>query len=376
MAKNKIYDSSLINQVRQESALYDSYIAPNADINEYLHQMQNPSVNAEPDDYGVFDHISNAYYNWQRDRNTSLKDTALGDYVRIDQDINTLNGAINYINAYSDYNNALNGLLQDPYNKDLENSVDEAKNRMVQYQEDYTRLRSGNMNDEKLSNKLNLFLDKEDFNSFLTIANKEIKPYEGVIDPNTLYGKKDEALTAADQYQTKIEEYDSKITSDYYRRKSEEPGMDLTDIDTYLYKLPGLMGSSAATLEETLATTAGAWAAGAAVGSVGGPVGTILGGIAGGAVAIAGALYSRDTESKAEVYNYYKQSVQNELTKQNKSDSILKEAKAQMSKLGYTKDQINDDDFVWDRILTKDIELNNIALNKAMTNNDGQLKAL
>jgi hypothetical protein len=42
-----------------------------------------------------------------------------------------------------------------------------------------------------------------------------------------------------------------------------------------------------------------------------------------------------------------------------------------MSKLGYTKDQINNDDFVWDRILTKDIELNNIALNKAMTNNDG-----
>ena len=376
MAKNKIYDSSLINQVRQESALYDSYIAPNADINEYLHQMQNPSVNAEPDNYGVLDHISNAYYNWQRDRNTSLKDTALGDYVRIDQDMNTLNGAINYINAYSDYNNALNGLLQDPYNKDLENSVNEAKNRMVQYQEDYTRLRSGNMNDEKLSNKLNLFLDKEDFNSFLTTANKEIKPYEGVIDPNTLYGKKDEALTAADQYQTKIEEYDSKITSDYYRRKSEEPGMDLTDIDTYLYKLPGLMGSSAATLEETLATTAGAWAAGAAVGSVGGPAGTILGGIAGGAVAIAGNLYSRDTESKAEVYNYYKQSVQNDLTKQNKSDAILKEAKSQMDKLGYTKDQINDDDFVWDRILTKDIELNNIALNKAMTNNDGQLKAL
>jgi hypothetical protein len=46
--------------------------------------MQNPSINVRPDEYDVFDHISNAYYNWQRDRNTSLKDTALGDYVRID----------------------------------------------------------------------------------------------------------------------------------------------------------------------------------------------------------------------------------------------------------------------------------------------------
>jgi hypothetical protein len=180
---------------------------------------------------------------------------------------------------------------------------------MRQYSEDYNRLRSGDMNDDKLSNKLNLFLDKEDFNSFINTANKETKSLNGVVDPNTLYGKKDEALNAADKYQTKIEEYDSKITSDYYRRKSEEPGMDLTDIDTYLYKLPGLMGSSAATLEETLATTAGAWAAGAAVGSIGGPAGTVLGGIAGGAIAIAGNLYSRDKESKAEVYNYYKQSV-------------------------------------------------------------------
>lgn len=376
MAKNKIYDSSLINSVRQESELYDSYLSPRANINEYLHQMQNPSINVRPDEYNVFDHISNAYYNWQRDRNTSLKDTALGDYIRIDQDINTLNGAVNYITAYQDYNNSLNALSQDPYNKDLANSVNEAEDRMRQYSEDYNRLRSGDMNDDKLSNKLNLFLDKEDFNSFINTVNKETKSLDGVVDLNTLYGKKDEALNAADKYQTKIEEYDSKITSDYYRRKLEEPGMDLADIDTYLYKLPGLMGSSAATLEETLATTAGAWAAGAAVGSIGGPAGTILGGIAGGAVAIAGNLYSRDKESKAEVYNYYKQSVQNELTKQNKSDSILKEAKAQMSKLGYTKDQINNDDFVWDRILTKDIELNNIALNKAMTNNDGQLKAL
>lgn len=377
MAKNKIYDSSLINAVRQDNELYNYYLTPQVDIDEYFHQMQNPSVDVAPDDYDLLDHISNAYYNWQRNRNTSLKDTALGDYVRVDQDINTLNGAINYITAYSDYNNALDGLLQDPYNKDLSNSVDEAQYKMRQYQEDYDRLRSGNMNDEKLNNKLNLFLDKEDFNSFLTVANKEVKPTDGVVDPYTLYGRKDEALNAADQYQTKIDEYDSKITSGYYRRKSEEPGMDLTDIDTYLYKLPGLMGSSAATLEETLATTAGSWAAGAAIGSmVGGPAGTILGGIAGGAIAIAGNLLSRDVEAKAEVYNYYKQSVQNELTKQNKGDSILKEAKSQMDKLGYSKDQIKDDDFVWDRVLTRDIELNNIALNKAMTNNDGHLKAL
>ena len=374
MAKNKIYDNSLINTVRQESQLYDSYLAPRTDVSEYLHYMQNPSVDIAPDDYGFLDHISNAYYNWQRNRNTTLKDTALGDYVRIDQDINILKDAANYIAAFNDYNNALNNLLKDPYNKDIADSVDEAKDRMKQYSEGYNMLRKNEMNDDKLNNKLNLLLDNEDYNSFISIANKEINPIDGVVDPNTLYGRKDEALTAADQYQTKIDEYDSKITSNYYRRKSEEPGMDLSDIDTYLYKLPGLMGSSAATLEETLATTAGAWAAGAVGGSIGGPVGSIVGAVGAGTIAIIGNLYSRDQESKAEVYNYYKQSVQNALSKQSKT--ILKDAKAKMKEQGYTKDQINDDDFVWDRILTRDIKVDNIALNKAMTNNDGQLKAL
>jgi hypothetical protein len=38
------------------------------------------------------------------------------------------------------------------------------------------------------------------------------------------------------------------MNSDYYNRKKSSPGMDLADIDTYLYKMPGLMGSSASSL--------------------------------------------------------------------------------------------------------------------------------
>nr|UVM81904.1 MAG: hypothetical protein [Bacteriophage sp.] len=90
--------------------------------------------------------------------------------------------------------------------------------------------------------------------------------------------------------------------------------MDLTDIDTYLFKMPGLMGSSAATITNDILTTGTTYAA-TSIGSSFGPIGTAVGMTVGAGAAIVGNLFSRERESKGEVYSNYKTSVLNQIDK-------------------------------------------------------------
>jgi hypothetical protein len=117
-------------------------------------------------------------------------------------------------------------------------------------------------------------------------------------------------LFEASNAQNKADEYNNKLKSDYYRRKSQQPGMDLTDIDTYLFKLPGLMGSSAATMVNDILTTGTTYAA-TALGAHFGPIGAAVGLVAGAGASIVGNLFSRERESKGEVYSNYKSAVIN-----------------------------------------------------------------
>lgn len=90
--------------------------------------------------------------------------------------------------------------------------------------------------------------------------------------------------------------------------------MDLTDIDTYLFKLPGLMGSSAATMVNDILTTGTTYAA-TALGAHFGPIGAAVGLVAGAGASIVGNLFSRERESKGEVYSNYKSAVINQVDK-------------------------------------------------------------
>ncbi|MFR0885646.1 MAG: hypothetical protein ACLSGJ_10840 [Lachnospira eligens] len=93
--------------------------------------------------------------------------------------------------------------------------------------------------------------------------------------------------------------------------------MDLTDIDTYLYKLPGLMGSSASSLGSQLIGTIGA-----ILTNKGG-----LGALGGITAVIGGNINARDQESKAEIYSNYKQGLINAAEKNKINKDVLKEAK-------------------------------------------------
>lgn len=379
--KRKVYDTSLIDSIRQRTALYDAYQAPKANIEEYFHTMENPSYEGAPDDYGVTDWVSNAFNDWNLKRNEAIRDSALGDYVMADQDYNTILNAKNYIQAVRNINAILPQLRQDPNNQDLKQEVKQLSDTILNNKEAYDNILNDKLNDSSLNTKLKTDFVNGNWNSALSEIDRQTteqidKATGSYADPNTLYAKKSSALFQADVAQNTADEYNSKLTSDYYRRKSQQPGMDLTDIDTYLFKLPGLLGSSAATITNDILTTGTTYAT-TSIGSSFGPIGAAAGMVAGAGVSILGNLLSRERESKGEVYSNYKSAVLNQINKSGISKQLLKDAKAEMQRMGsYTQEQIDNDDYVYDQLLTNQVKVNNVKFDKIRLNNFEGMKSL
>lgn len=379
--KRKVYDTSLTDSIRQRTALYDAYQAPKANVKEYFHTMENPRYEGAPDDFGVTDWVSNAFNDWNLKRNEVIRDSALGDYVMADQDYNTILNAKNYIQAVRDINTILPQLRQDPTNKDLKQQVKLLSDTILNNKEAYNNILNDKLNDSSLNTKLKTDFINGNWNSALSEIDRQTteqidKATGSYSDPNTLYARKSQALVQADIAQNNADEYNSKLTSDYYRRKSQQPGMDLTDIDTYLFKIPGLMGSSAATITNDILTTGTTYAA-TSIGSSFGPIGTVVGMTVGAGAAIVGNLFSRERESKGEVYSNYKTSVLNQIDKSGISKQLLKDAKAEMQRMGsYTQEQIDNDDYVYDQLLTNQVKVNNVKFDKIRLNNFEGMKSL
>lgn len=379
--KRKVYDTSLTDSIRQRTALYDAYQAPKANVEEYFHTIENPRYEGAPDDFGVTDWVSNAFNDWNLKRNEVIRDSALGDYVMADQDYNTILNAKNYIQAVRDINTILPQLRQDPTNKDLKQQVKLLSDTILNNKEAYNNILNDKLNDSSLNTKLKTDFINGNWNSALSEIDRQTteqidKATGSYSDPNTLYARKSQALVQADIAQNNADEYNSKLTSDYYRRKSQQPGMDLTDIDTYLFKIPGLMGSSAATITNDILTTGTTYAA-ISIGSSFGPIGTAVGMTVGAGAAIVGNLFSRERESKGEVYSNYKTSVLNQIDKSGISKQLLKDAKAEMQRMGsYTQEQIDNDDYVYDQLLTNQVKVNNVKFDKIRLNNFEGMKSL
>ncbi len=84
--KKKVYDTSLIDGIRQRTAMYDAMIAPQINTEEYMHRMANPDANYEeaPDNYGFTDWASNAFYDWNLTKAQTERDAKLGEYLMAD----------------------------------------------------------------------------------------------------------------------------------------------------------------------------------------------------------------------------------------------------------------------------------------------------
>lgn len=371
--KKKVYDTSLIDSIRQRTAMYDAMIAPQINTEEYMHRMANTDANYEeaPDNYGFTDWASNAFYDWNLTKAQTERDAKLGEYVMADQDYNTLISLKDYINSSRAVIELSRQLSQDPTNEQLKQQLQEASLMQINNKSAYDTAVSGKFNNNYLNSYITGSLKQGNLDNTLIEIDKEINPItrpDGSMKDDNIYNKRIISLRDAEIQSDKVKRFDEKLTSEYYRKNKEKPGMDYSDIDTWLFKLPGLAGSSAASVGSSLLGTISAYYAA----SAGNPL------VAGAAalISIGSNLYSRDQESKAEVFQNYKQSVKNTAKKLGVDESVLADAKIKMAQQGYSADQINDDEYVYDRILSGDIKINNRKFNKAMLDNREGLRSL
>lgn len=371
--KKKVYDTSLIDGIRQRTAMYDAMIAPQINTEEYMHRMANPDANYEeaPDNYGFTDWASNAFYDWNLTKAQTERDAKLGEYIMADQDYNTLISLKDYINSSKAVIELSRQLSQDPTNEQLKQQLQEASLMQVNNKSAYDTAISGKFNNNYLNSYITGSLKQGNLDNTLIEIDKEINPItrpDGSMQDDNIYNKRIVSLRDAEIQSDKAKRFDEKLTSQYYRKNKEKSGMDFSDIDTWLFKLPGLLGSSAASVGSSILGTLSAYYAA----SAGNPL------VAGAAalVSIGSNLYSRDQESKSEVFQNYKQSVKNSAKKLGVDEDVLADAKIKMAQQGYSTEQINDDEYVYDRILSGDIKINNRKFNKAMLDNREGLRSL
>ena len=371
MAKQKIYDPSLINSVRQRSRDYSNYLSPKADLDSYVHTMSNiPTQDSAPDSFGVSDYLSNAFYDWNLTRNETNKDTALGEYVFLQKDYDILIGAQQYLEGVKNVLQLRKAMDTDPNANTPENKqlLREESIKVQNNKVNYDKLLAKDFNDQAVSD--NIFPERFAGKPIdLQIENIQTVLGDGEVDRQGVIARRDDALKKAEKYKNFAEYWQSKMTSQYYSDKKNSPGMDLMDIDTYLYKLPGLLGSSASSAGSQLIGTLGAMFSTRGAGGVMGTLGSLT-------AFVTGNVYARDQESKAEVYQNYKQNVMNSAKKDGIEKQVLKDAKSQMQEMGYTQEQIDNDDFVYDQILSNKVKVNNTPLNHIRLNKMDGLKSL
>lgn len=379
MKKQKVYDPSLINSVRQRQSLYDTYIQPKGKVvEEYTRDMQNPVSLDKPDSFGAMEFAANAYYDWNQTLNSINKDEELGRFIRADEDYNTLLGLKEYINATRGIIDISKQLEQNPNDEQLKQRLRDLSRISIDSKPSYDKALNGEFNMQSLNDQLPYQIQKGRWDALLAEidfqTNLYLKPNQTELEDNNtdnIYNIRAMSLKRAQKYAEKAQYFDSKITSNYYKLKKSQPGMDFTDLDTYLYKLPGLFGSSANSLGKQILGTASAVVA--SLLRTRNPVVAVLAGIG----SVAANLAARDSESNAEVYSNYKSAVQNSVKKAGISRSILSEAKNQMKNSGkYTQTQIDDDDYIYDQILSGNINVSNNTFDKIRLDHLDGLRSL
>lgn len=414
MKKQKVYDSSLIESVRKKSRDYKRYISPRADLDAYVHYAANQDADLKlnkPDSYNAWTHSRNMFYDWQSDRTATEKDAALGEYKYVQQDLNTIEGARDYIQAIRDitqYENAINQHPELSKNEQTFAILNELRNTALKNKKAYDDLIKGDIKSKGAEdlmassnvdystgqhkgimyasaplyssvssiglhenyrkqfdtqynpNRFSKAVKDGDYNTQLDQLNKLIGDYDSK-DASNIYGIMNLAKERAAEYEESHNKWASKI-SDYYTRKKENLDFNFTDVDTYLYKVPGLLGSSASAYKKQVQATISGMLLGSMKGK--GKVG-VAAGLAYGVV--EGNIAARRNESYAEVWQNYKDRVKNLAEKKNIDKKVLDEAKEEMRASGkYTIEQINNDDFVYDQLLQDNLRSSNVAFNRIM----------
>lgn len=343
MKKKTIYDRSLVDNIRQKQAMYNEYVAPKVNLDAYQFEMQNPAGQTyTPDDYDVLNYVSDAFAKWQESRNSVERDKALGDYIMEEEEYNNFTKARQFLDDQDSFQQIMSQVKQDPnlYNENKD-AINELGQRLKENAGVYARYVQEWVPNTYKDDITKSFDSKGIRNMLdLQITDKE--------------NKLQSYLAKAEENQEDINYWGDRVSS-FYNKKEQSTPFSFTDIDSYLYKVPGLMGSSAANYGWQALAIGSALLASTASGGMALPfVGTSL----------VGTIGARDAESKSEVYSNYRDKI-NQMIDEKTRKSVLDDTRAKMEVSGkYTPEQISDDNYVLDQVLTGVIASDNAKFNR------------
>lgn len=155
--------------------------------------------------------------------------------------------------------------------------------------------------------------------------------------------------------------YEQRIST-YFKGKRDQPGMDLSDPNTYLYKLSGVMGSSASSWRNNYGSMALGLISGAAAGPTGG-VSLLIG----TPIVFAANMGSAVAENNAEVASAVRELYVNKVggSDSNTYKNIIKAAKQQVPDWKARKMTENDliDQYLAGNVIVNDRNANNLKVN-------------
>ena len=343
MKKKTIYDRSLVDNIRQKQAMYNEYVAPKVNLDAYQFEMQNPAGQTyTPDDYDILNYVSDAFAKWQESRNSVERDKALGDYIMEEEEYNNFTKARQFLDDQDSFQQIMSQVKQDPnlYNENKD-AINELGQRLKENAGVYARYVQEWVPNTYKDDITKSFDSKGIRNMLdLQITDKE--------------NKLQSYLAKAEENQEDINYWSDRVSS-FYNKKEQSTPFSFTDIDSYLYKVPGLMGSSAANYGWQALAIGSALLASTASGGMALPfVGTSL----------VGTIGARDAESKSEVYSNYRDKI-NQMIDEKTRKSVLDDTRAKMEVSGkYTPEQISDDNYVLDQVLTGVIASDNAKFNR------------
>ena len=318
--------NDILQAIRTRANGYNSSGA-GFNVRNYLYNKQNPAYFYKPDSYGFADWARDAWTDWNIMRNETNYSTELGNYQLDQVKVEELDEVENYLNLIK-------------YNaENSENPIDIPDELGKKYQSFAKEYKLIGSIDEQINQIQN---NKKD-----------------------LFVSQNEALDAAKKYQDAAQDYkDRHDLSDYYQFKKDEGIFSQYELDSYLYKLPGIFGSSSSSMGlQALGMVTGLGAGIAISAMSGGMLTPLVGGLLAtglSATSFGANIAAADRENKAEVFDNMK----SRIIEQALNDGTYKTAIDQARKK-LNDDQLTDDE-VMNQILTNQVEVKNEAFNKSV----------
>ena len=323
---NEYSNTSVLDQAKSKIQLFKTLNNPSFDSQGVLHDLQHPGFMSTPDEYGFTDWVRDAWTDWNIMRNETNYSSELGKYQLDQVKVNELDNAEDYLR-----------LVQ--YNADSEDKVEIPE----ELGEEYSKLAK----EYKLSGSIDAQISQIG-------KHKE-----------NLFASQNNALNEAKKYQDEAQDWrDKHDLSDYYEYKKEEGVFDQYNLDSYLYKLPGIFGSSSASLGLQALGLAAGLGASVALSALTGGTATpwIAAAWATGlsATALGANIASADRENKAEVFDNMKTRIIEQSLNDGSYKDVIEQAKGKLDDNSLTDDQ------VMDKILTNQVEVQNESFNKSV----------